>query len=209
MCVRQYGIGEWRVAVQTVHTPPCVTHLSRVMYVVVSLLLSCLCVLQTYLEQNEGPGLQHLALKTNDIIHTVGEMAKRSQYGGFEFMPRPSEGYYGRVAHKVVRREGGGREAGMTDAIRRNACVQSCRAVWCVVEGGQSCRQSRAQFKRIQTNSCAPVCAPACAFLLLLLLQGTDMTPDQIAACERHGILIDKDDQGILLQIFTKPLGDR
>jgi 4-hydroxyphenylpyruvate dioxygenase len=57
---------------------------------------------QTYLEQNEGPGLQHLALKTNNIVHTVGEMAKRSQYGGFEFMPRPSEGYYGRVAQKVV-----------------------------------------------------------------------------------------------------------
>ncbi len=59
-------------------------------------------LLQTYLEQNEGPGLQHLALKTNDIIHTVGEMAKRSQFGGFEFMPRPSEGYYGKVAQKVV-----------------------------------------------------------------------------------------------------------
>jgi 4-hydroxyphenylpyruvate dioxygenase len=58
--------------------------------------------LQTYLEQNEGPGLQHLALKTNDIIHTVGEMAKRSHFGGFEFMPRPSEGYYGKVAQKVV-----------------------------------------------------------------------------------------------------------
>lgn len=95
--------------------------------------------IQTYLEQNEGPGLQHLALKTNNIVHTVGEMAKRSQYGGFEFMPRPSEGYYGRVAQKV----------------------------------------------------------------------GDDMTAEQIAACEKHGILIDKDDQGILLQIFTKPLGDR
>lgn len=57
---------------------------------------------QTYLEQNEGPGLQHLALKTNDILHTVGQMAQRSHYGGFEFMPRPSEGYYSRVAAKVV-----------------------------------------------------------------------------------------------------------
>jgi 4-hydroxyphenylpyruvate dioxygenase-like putative hemolysin len=70
------------------------------------------CVNQTYLEQNEGPGLQHLALKTNDIIHTVGEMAKRSQYGGFEFMPRPSEGYYGRVADKVVSRRQGQKEEG-------------------------------------------------------------------------------------------------
>jgi 4-hydroxyphenylpyruvate dioxygenase len=95
--------------------------------------------IQTYLEQNEGPGLQHLALKTHNIIHTVEEMAKRSQYGGFEFMPRPSEGYYGKVAQRV----------------------------------------------------------------------GNDLTAEQIASCEKHGILIDKDDQGILLQIFTKPLGDR
>lgn len=27
--------------------------------------------IQTYLEQNEGPGLQHLALKTDDIFHTL------------------------------------------------------------------------------------------------------------------------------------------
>ncbi len=40
-------------------------------------------------------------------------------------------------------------------------------------------------------------------------MQGSDMTAEQIAACEKLGILIDKDDQGILLQIFTKPLGDR
>jgi len=29
-------------------------------------------------------------------------MAARSHYGGFEFMPRPSQGYYGKVAEKVV-----------------------------------------------------------------------------------------------------------
>ena len=40
-------------------------------------------------------------------------------------------------------------------------------------------------------------------------MQGNDLTAEQIASCEKHGILIDKDDQGILLQIFTKPLGDR
>jgi 4-hydroxyphenylpyruvate dioxygenase len=28
-------------------------------------------MLQTYLEQNEGPGLQHLAIKTNDIFTTL------------------------------------------------------------------------------------------------------------------------------------------
>ncbi len=27
--------------------------------------------IQTYLEQNQGPGLQHMALKTDDIFHTL------------------------------------------------------------------------------------------------------------------------------------------
>lgn len=51
-------------------------------------------VLQTFLEQNEGPGLQHLALKTDDIFHTMRELRKRSSQGGFDFMPRASDVYY-------------------------------------------------------------------------------------------------------------------
>ncbi|RZC49909.1 hypothetical protein C5167_018339 [Papaver somniferum] len=32
---------------------------------------------------------------------------------------------------------------------------------------------------------------------------------EQIKECEELGILVDKDDQGVILQIFTKPVGDR
>ncbi|RZC54521.1 hypothetical protein C5167_013367 [Papaver somniferum] len=32
---------------------------------------------------------------------------------------------------------------------------------------------------------------------------------EQIKECEEFGVLVDKDDQGVLLQIFTKPVGDR
>ena len=54
-----------------------------------------LCMLlQTFLEQNEGPGLQHLALSTDDIFHTMRELRKRSSQGGFDFMPRASDAYY-------------------------------------------------------------------------------------------------------------------
>jgi len=95
--------------------------------------------IQTYLEQNEGPGLQHLALKTDDIFTSLREMRARSFTGGFEFMPQPSDTYY----------------RGLPDKI------------------------------------------------------GPALTPEQYKACEELGILVDKDDQGILLQIFTKPLGDR
>ena len=61
----------------------------------------CLCVAgslprraQTYLEQNGGPGLQHLALKTDNIFATLREMRARTDQGGFDFMPRASLDYY-------------------------------------------------------------------------------------------------------------------
>lgn len=50
--------------------------------------------MQTFLEQNEGPGLQHLALKTENIFHTLRELRKRSDAGGFDFMPPASDAYY-------------------------------------------------------------------------------------------------------------------
>ena len=49
---------------------------------------------QTYLEQNEGPGLQHLALKTDDVLGAVRKMRRVSGCGGFDFMPPASAKYY-------------------------------------------------------------------------------------------------------------------
>lgn len=95
--------------------------------------------IQTYLEQNEGAGLQHLALKTDDIFTTLVEMQSRTHFGGFEFMPKPSESYYQKLPSRI----------------------------------------------------------------------GHILTDKQFKLCEELGILVDRDDQGVLLQIFTKPLGDR
>jgi len=51
--------------------------------------------IQTYLEQNEGAGLQHLALKTDDIFATIRQMREAEEmFGGFELMKRPSDEYY-------------------------------------------------------------------------------------------------------------------
>lgn len=95
--------------------------------------------IQTYLEQNVGPGLQHMALKTDNIFHTLQEMRQRSHLGGFEFMPSPDAGYYKRLPDRI----------------------------------------------------------------------GDGLTAEQYKKIEELGLLVDADDQGILLQIFTKPLGDR
>ena len=35
------------------------------------------------------------------------------------------------------------------------------------------------------------------------------LSEKQMEECEEMGILVDRDDQGVLLQIFTKPIGDR
>ncbi|KAB5568414.1 hypothetical protein DKX38_002207 [Salix brachista] len=95
--------------------------------------------IQTYLEHNEGAGVQHLALVTEDIFRTLREMRKRSAVGGFEFMPSPPPTYY----------------------------------------------------KNLKSRA------------------GDVLSDEQIKECEELGILVDRDDQGTLLQIFTKPVGDR
>ncbi len=95
--------------------------------------------IQTYLECNNGPGLQHLALKTNDIFGTMRQMRAASDMGGFEFMERPAPTYYRDLPARL----------------------------------------------------------------------GDALTADQYRQIEELGLLADKDDQGVLLQIFTKPVGDR
>jgi 4-hydroxyphenylpyruvate dioxygenase len=88
--------------------------------------------IEEYLEFYEGPGAQHLALATRDIVGTVAELRRR----GVEFLSIPTA-YYDEVPGRV------------------------------------------------------PQVAP------------------QIAQLREQGILVDHDDDGYLLQIFTKPIGDR
>jgi 4-hydroxyphenylpyruvate dioxygenase len=96
--------------------------------------------IQTYLEHNNGSGVQHLALKTDNIFYTMREMRKRTFIGGFDFMPKPSAEYYKKIPGRIG--------------------------------------------------------------------EGT-LTKEQLAELEELGLLADRDDQGVLLQVFTKPLGDR
>mmetsp|Transcript_41246 Transcript_41246/g.61047 ORF Transcript_41246/g.61047 Transcript_41246/m.61047 type:complete len:482 (-) Transcript_41246:1069-2514(-) len=96
--------------------------------------------IQTYLEQNEGPGLQHLALKTDDIFATIRKIREAEPLlGGFELMKRPSDAYYRELPERL----------------------------------------------------------------------GGKLTEQQYEELEELGILADADDEGTLLQIFTKPIGDR
>ena len=85
-----------------------------------------------YLEFYEGPGAQHIALATRDIVGAVAELRSR----GVEFLPIP-DAYYAEVPARV----------------------------------------------------------PEVA--------------SQLTDLRRQGVLVDHDDEGYLLQIFTKPLGDR
>ncbi|HZH23304.1 MAG TPA: 4-hydroxyphenylpyruvate dioxygenase [Solirubrobacteraceae bacterium] len=88
--------------------------------------------IEEYLEFYEGPGAQHLAVATRDIVATVAEMRRR----GVEFLDIP-DAYYDDVPARVP-----------------------------------------------EVN-------------------------EQLGDLREQGILVDRDDQGYLLQIFTKPIGDR
>jgi 4-hydroxyphenylpyruvate dioxygenase len=88
--------------------------------------------IEEYLEYYEGPGAQHIAVSTRDIVATVAELRAR----GVEFLTIP-DAYYDEVPERV------------------------------------------------------PEVKP------------------QLDDLRKQGILVDHDDEGYLLQIFTKPVGDR
>jgi 4-hydroxyphenylpyruvate dioxygenase len=88
--------------------------------------------IEEYLEYYEGPGAQHIAVSTRDIVGTVADMRKR----GVEFLTIP-DAYYDEVPSRVPE------------------------------------------------------------------------VTEQLDDLRKQGILVDHDDEGYLLQIFTKPVGDR
>ena len=93
--------------------------------------------IEEYIDFYEGAGVQHLALATDDIIKTVGELKAR----GVEFLPPPPQAYY--------------------DDIPRRLGVHM------------------------------------------------DIMKEDIKELQRLSILVDADEEGYLLQIFTKPVEDR
>lgn len=88
--------------------------------------------IEEYLDFYGGPGVQHIAIATNDIVHTVGELQAR----GVEFLSVPSS-YY------------------------------------------------------------------------TTLLERVGEIDEDLSPLQELGILVDRDEEGYLLQIFTKPLQDK
>ena len=93
--------------------------------------------IEEYLDFYEGPGVQHIAVATNDIIKTVSDMRRR----GVEFLSTPPDEYYSAVPER-------------------------------------------------------------------LLAHNHELRED-IETLKSLGIMIDADEEGYLLQIFTKPVEDR
>jgi 4-hydroxyphenylpyruvate dioxygenase len=93
--------------------------------------------IEEYLDFYEGPGVQHIAVATNDIISTITEMRSR----GIEFLSTPPDAYYNAVPQR--------------------------------------------------------------------LMDHNHELKEDIEKLKSLGIMIDADEEGYLLQIFTKPLEDR
>ena len=93
--------------------------------------------IEEYLDFYEGPGVQHIAVATNDIISTITDMRSR----GIEFLSTPPDAYYNAVPKRL-----------MDHNHELNEDIEKLKAL---------------------------------------------------------GIMIDADEEGYLLQIFTKPIEDR
>lgn len=96
--------------------------------------------IETYLVENAGEGVQHIALATDDIFATVRAMREAGRRGGLTFMDPPGDDYYDELPERI----------------------------------------------------------------------GTDLvTPEQLASAKELGLLVDRDPEGALIQVFTRPVGDR
>jgi len=93
--------------------------------------------IEEYLDFYEGPGVQHIAVATDDIVKTVTELRKR----GVEFLSRPPQAYYDAVPGRLE--------------------------------------------------------------------EFSHELQEDIEKLKSLGIMIDADEEGYLLQIFTKPVEDR
>lgn len=93
--------------------------------------------IEEYLDFYEGPGCQHIAVATDDILKTVAGMRAR----GVEFLTTPPDAYYEAAPHRL------------------------------------------AEFDH--------------------------KMKEDVKALQKLGIMIDADDEGYLLQIFTRPVEDR
>lgn len=56
--------------------------------------------IQNYLDHNEGPGVQHIAILCDDIYETVGKM--KSVWGGFDFQKEPYPDYYDKIVPRKM-----------------------------------------------------------------------------------------------------------
>ena len=93
--------------------------------------------IEEYLDFYEGPGVQHIAVATDDIIHTISELKSR----GVEFLPPPPQAYYDDIPNRLG--------------------------------------------------------------------EHMSIMKEDITELQKLSILVDADEEGYLLQIFTKPLEDR
>jgi 4-hydroxyphenylpyruvate dioxygenase len=93
--------------------------------------------IEEYLDFYESPGVQHIAVATDDILSTVADMRAR----GIEFLSTPPQAYYDAIPERL--------------------------------------KDHMSKFK------------------------------EDISELQKLGIMIDADEEGYLLQIFTKPIEDR
>jgi len=93
-----------------------------------------------FLKAYNGPGVQHIAMFTPEILSSIEQISKASTEGGFELIPTPKEYYDDKLVQEIMNEH---------------------------------------------------------------------LTSDARELVKKFGILVDRDEEGVLMQIFTKPLFDR
>lgn len=136
--------------------------------------------IQTYLEHHGGPGVQHLALLTDDIFETMAELRKRAYVGGRE------EGALLQASSFIRCRSG--RQPSLPPSLPGSfihSLVLSFASYLVMLVAGFEFmpRASEDYYRKLPEK------------------MGGSLSEEQLRRVEELGLLADKDDQGVLLQV--------
>jgi 4-hydroxyphenylpyruvate dioxygenase len=142
--------------------------------------------IEEYLDFYNGPGVQHMAIATDDIIHTVSELRKR----GVEFLEVPAS-YYDDLLDRV------GKIEEYLDFYNGPGVQHMAIATDDIIHTVSELRKRGVEFLEVPASYYDD------------LLDRVGKIEEELKPLKDLNILVDRDEEGYLLQIFTKPVQDR
>ena len=167
--------------------------------------------IEEYLDFYEGEGVQHIAVATDDILTTVAEMRAR----GIEFLSTPPQAYYDAIPERLKDHMDKFKED-INELQKLGIMIDADEEGYLLQIFTKPVEDRPTLFfeiiQRMGARGIEFLSTPPQAYYDAIperLKDHMSKFKEDINELQKLGIMIDADEEGYLLQIFTKPVEDR